>query len=273
MTPLYRLPFIFVHCWATAVIGLSINQPTAYLVPYSASRTTRGNVLGSKRTSGYDDTDPASKGLVSVLTSLVNSLTRSWSQIRGSSDTIRVTFTSPSVQVSQEAAPSSPLELMGRIRDDYTLRNYLWTGELDLNAFDEQCRFTDPTISFIGTEQFVTNIRNLRPIVDALVTESQSKLLSIEVDENEGYVQTRWNMVGKLEKVPWKPSIDVIGRTKFWYQLQEDNKYRVTFYDEDWEIPAGLALLQLVTPRGTIANTNDERIWLVLTSNIKEQIQ
>ena len=63
-------------------------------------------------------------------------------------------------------------------------------------------------------------------------------------------------MVGELNAIPWKPKIDVIGRTKFWYK-QEDgcDNFRVVFYDEEWEIPAGKALLQLITPSGTIANS------------------
>jgi hypothetical protein len=62
-------------------------------------------------------------------------------------------------------------------------------------------------------------------------------------------------MVGVLNNLFWKPKIDVIGRTKFWYQevsLQKDDvadsAFQVYFYDEIWEIPAELALLQLITP-------------------------
>jgi hypothetical protein len=89
-------------------------------------------------------------------------------------------------------------------------------------------------------------------------------------------VQTRWNMVGELSALPWKPKIDVIGRTKFWYRQSavsdEDTTtamepttanaansskgYRVFFYDEEWEIPAAKALLQLITPAGTIRNSS-----------------
>ena len=65
-------------------------------------------------------------------------------------------------------------------------------------------------------------------------------------------------MLGKLDRLFWRPKIDVIGRTKFWYKEIEgegEKTYQVYFYDEMWEIPAGLALLQLITPAGTIANT------------------
>jgi hypothetical protein len=215
-----------------------------------------------KQTSGYEDSDVASKGLVSSLTALVNSFAKK--------------------EVSPEAAsigvpPASPEELLERIRRDYTVKNYLWTGDIDLPAFDEKCRFTDPTLSFTGTDQFVRNLQNLRPIVDAVIQQPddcRSDLLDIQLTPE--YVQTRWNMVGELSALPWKPKIDVIGRTKFWYKqsavLDDETTtkmesttastadsgkgYRVFFYDEEWEIPAAKALLQLITPAGTIRNSS-----------------
>ena len=81
-------------------------------------------------------------------------------------------------------------------------------------------------------------------------------------------------MVGDLSWLPWKPCIDVIERTKFWYRLNKNNDndndndndrssnhdeegygYQVHFYDEQWEVEAGLAFLQLITPKGKIPNS------------------
>jgi hypothetical protein len=200
-----------------------------------------------KETSGYEDSDKASKGLVASLTKIVNSFGRS-----------PPSETSPSFRYNSndKDSPRSPEELMERIRQDYTVKNYLWTGDIDLSAFDNQCRFTDPTLSFTGTDQFVKNLQNLRPIVDALVRPGgcSSILLDIQLNDKEGYIRSRWNMLGDLDALPWKPRIDVIGITKFWYKGDSDC-YRVVLYDEEWEIPAGKALLQLVTPAGTIANS------------------
>ena len=55
-------------------------------------------------------------------------------------------------------------------------------------------------------------------------------------------------MVGDLTGLFWKPRIDVIGRTKFWFKTDENGDVRVYFYDEIWEMPAAKALLQLITP-------------------------
>lgn len=100
----------------------------------------------------------------------------------------------------------------------------------------------------------MSNVKNLRIFTDLLVEECRSELLDITLNEEEGYVQSRWNMVGDLTGLPWKPRIDVVGNTKFWYKNVEDKQgiegVRVFFYDEKWEMPAGKALLQLVTPAG-----------------------
>jgi hypothetical protein len=154
------------------------------------------------------------------------------------------------------------MELMSRIQDDYQIRNYLWTGNIDLMCFEEGCRFQDPTISFTSRSTFVRNTKNLKQFVDVLATDTKSDLLSIslcnyEEDDkgngnqknNNSYIESRWNMVGDLTGLPWKPSIDVIGRTKFWYRQNDTGAFQIYFYDESWEIPAGKALMQLIIPK------------------------
>ena len=205
-------------------------------------------LLNEKKTSRYDETGAGLKGLVSSLTSLVNSFSKGASSFSEQSKLPR--------PVGEP--PKSPEELLERIREDYTVNNYLWTGNIDLSSFDDQCRFTDPTLAFTGTDQFVNNIQNLRPIVDNLVNSGacSSNLLDIKLIKAESYIKSRWNMIGELSALPWKPRIDVIGTTKFWYERSE-NGFRVTFYDEEWEISAAKALLQLVTPPGTVPNTSE----------------
>lgn len=145
---------------------------------------------------------------------------------------------------------------MLRIQDDYVKRNYLWTGDIDLACFDKNCKFTDPTISFESRDTFVRNTANLKVLVDKLtdVGGTASKLLDISVTDD--YVESRWNMVGDLTGLPWKPKIDVIGRTKFWFRDNQGTGLQVYFYDEAWEMPAGKALLQLITPGGKTPGTS-----------------
>ena len=198
------------------------------------------------------DSDSASKGFVSVLTSLVNSVADGWSMLFRS-DTINPSLsTTDSVEDIriQKSPPKSSQELLDRIRDDYTMKNYLWTGDLDLNSnFDPSCRFTDPTLSFTGTDHYAKNIQNLRPILDRLTNISDCRSELLQIQSYDGYIQTRWNMLGTLTGLPWQPRIDVMGRTKFWYN---NDTFQIYFYDEIWEIPASQALLQLITPGNSI---------------------
>ena len=159
-----------------------------------------------------------------------------------------------------EDIPKTPQELLERIRDDYVKNNYLWTGDIYLPAFDENCTFTDPTLSFVGRQTFVTNVANLQPFLkfmfagmpyDSLCA---SELRSIQLEET--YVQSQWTMKGQFIALPWKPKINVMGRTKFWFQptnnssssSSSDDGVQVYFYEEEWEIPTRDALLQLITP-------------------------
>ena len=224
---------------------LSNNALVAFSTRFMSLKSA--SLLHEKKTSSYESSDAASKGFVSSLTNLVNAISGS-----------KTSKSSPNTTNTKiKNSPRSPEEFMTRIQDDYTRKNYLWTGDIDLSAFDIDCTFTDPTLSFTGTDVFVRNIQNLRPIVDTLVPagECSSVLLDIQLDKKEGCVQTRWNMVGNLERLPWKPRIDVIGRTRFWYKKDAQREFRVVFYDEEWEIPATNALLQLITLPGTITNT------------------
>ena len=47
--------------------------------------------------------------------------------------------------------------------------------------------------------------------------------------------------------LPWGPAIDLRGRTTFTYDPQRGG--RIVEYVEAWEIGAGAALMQLVTPK------------------------
>jgi len=217
--------------------------------------------------SSYDTSDSSSKGIVSSLTGIVNFVMGSNERGSDTEDTLL----NNSLDDRENLGCTTPQQLMDKIRDDYVENNYLWTGNIFLPAFDPNCQFTDPTLSFVGRDKFVSNVQNLQPIVDFFVGENntvndvcKSDLLNIEINEQERYVESRWNMVGQLDALPWKPKIDVIGRTKFWYRDDNSNTdasygknisaLRVYFYDEQWEMPAYRALLQLVTPAGTITS-------------------
>lgn len=251
----------------SGLLILQLNLPcfNAFLSSPKIADSTPTLLFEKKEVSSFSDTDAASKGVVSTLTNIFNN-----AQQNSQKDPSRRTKMQP---------PKSSQELQDRIRDDYDVNNYLWTGKLDLDCFDDKCRFTDPTLSFEGTDKvristgvqvicfckfqqsnlnvhvshhkFLQNTDSLVPLVDRFVENYQSILLDIELTDD--YVQTRWNMVGELNGLFWKPKIDVIGRTKFWFHRDSCLVY---FYDESWEIPAYQALMQIVTPAGTFPNSS-----------------
>jgi hypothetical protein len=228
----YLLVLIFFHLDVAYVFGFTTKSWRTQIA-YSPTL-----LFGKKEVSSYTDTDAASKGVVSALTNIFNSSQQQFKVESGA----RHTKLQP---------PASPQELQDRIRDDYNVNNYLWTGRLDLDCFDEKCRFTDPTLTFEGIDKFKQNTDSLVPLVEKFVENYQSILLNIELTDQ--YVETRWNMVGELNGLFWKPKIDVIGRTKFWYHPKDN---LVFFYDESWEVPAYQALLQIVTPAGTFPSSS-----------------
>ena len=282
--------FLLFGCWmepfhafvAHSPVRTTITKPNTSTTPTitaaaSVSLSAKYNDEDKENGSlaNYEETDAASRGLVSSLTGLVNSLSSGGDGDSSSGTTTTATATTTKAQVQQEIPlpPTSPEELRDRLQDDYIVNNYLWTGMLDMACFDTDCRFTDPTISFQGTDKFVENTQNLVPLVERFVVPDSYRSLLLDIQITPDYVETRWNMVGDLA-FWWKPKIDVIGRTKFWYtttttktsaiqneeeKATKDEKVesllQVYSYDEQWEIPAYQALLQLVTPAGTFPNT------------------
>jgi hypothetical protein len=239
-------------------LGVIIINPTRQTSTRLCADYHRQGDTVDDRGGSYQSSAPVTKGIVSSLTSLTNSI-------------LATTTSAPAATESNiiSRAPTSPQELLTRIQNDYTENNYLWTGNLDTSSFISNCTFTDPTLSFVGVEKYIENVKNLVPVVRYLLGDeesSRSDLMNITLNDEEKYVETRWNMIGELNNLFWKPKIDVIGRTKFWYQEISQEKddviesaFQVYFYDEMWEIPAGLALLQLVTKAETIPNTGAKK--------------
>ncbi len=183
----------------------------------------------------YEATSSPVRTLVSTLTGLVN----------GISDAV-------SGGERETAAPPAPRDgmltaskLLAGVRADYEERLYLWTGDIDPDLYDEGCAFTDPTLSFVGLATFQRNLAALRPLLDRLVREPVIDLYSCDLDEPVNQVRARWRMAADLN-LPWGPAIDLRGQTTFTYDPQRGG--RIVEYVEAWEIGAGAALMQLVTP-------------------------
>lgn len=185
--------------------------------------------LAEPERSSYESSPGWTKSVVNGLTSLINGL------------------------VGGEAAAIPPRkferiesqQLLEGIRADFEEKQYLWSGDIDLELYDEDCTFTDPTISFQGLSKFQSNMRSLNPIVDALVQKERRRCVLQDIKlEETGEVIAKWRMVGDVQ-LPWSPRIDIGGRTK--YTPGSDG--RIQSYSEQWDIDAGEALAQLIQPK------------------------
>ena len=179
----------------------------------------------------YEGSGGAVKAIVGALTALVNAVMRRDDEIEGGINL-------------EDRSPLSLDELRGGIVGDYE-RCYLWTGDIDPLLYDAQCTFTDPTLSFQGLQTFQKNLANLRPIIDRFVTDYSVILYSCEIDEACTEVVARWRMIGTVG-FPWRPKIDLIGKTRFKYASDKGN--RIVAYLETWETPAAQVLLNLLKP-------------------------
>jgi len=180
--------------------------------------------------SSYESSPDWTKSVVGGLTSLVNG-------VMGGNE-----VSDPVVRKFERITSDHLLE---GIREDFEERQYLWSGDIDVELYDEACTFTDPTLSFQGLNTFITNLQNLRPILDTVVPEDQRKCILHSLSREEsGKVVAEWTMVGDLA-LPWSPRIELGGRTT--YTPGSDG--RIVDYNERWDISAAEALGQILRPR------------------------
>ncbi|CAJ1458147.1 unnamed protein product [Effrenium voratum] len=191
---------------------------------------TRGGIArrAEPERASYESSPAWTKSLVNGLTNLVNTA-------MGEADEPLA----PARKFDKIASE----QLLEGIQADFEERQYLWSGDIDPELYDEGCEFTDPTLSFKGLSQFQTNMRNLKPILDALVPKEQRRCKLREIKLKDGEVFAKWQMVGDL-RLPWSPRIDITGKTR--YSPGKDG--RIESYFEQWDVSAGEALAQLVRP-------------------------
>jgi len=184
------------------------------------------------RFSTIQGTSAATKNLVSSLTAVLNALGNKSQEVKP-------------VRVRKFASLSSA-EVLEGIRTDFVDNEYLWSGNISPEIYDEGCSFTDPTLSFNGLSTFEKNLANLKPWIERFVPAENRRveLRSIAIKDGGTAVEAEWRMVGNIE-LPWRPRLDLEGRTR--YVLAGDGG-RISSYDEAWAITPSAALRQLITP-------------------------
>jgi len=153
------------------------------------------------------------------------------------------------VQINLQAPPSSLKEALQRIKLDNE-RQYFLSGEVDRFAYDPDCTFADPFVSFQGRDRFIDNLKNL----GSFITEYDARMIRYDVVKDENYddtdelvileggkkideeyaavVQTK--VMVKLElNLPWKPILAWPWGVK--YNINRSD-FLITSHVESWDI-------------------------------------
>lgn len=141
--------------------------------------------------------------------------------------------------------PSTLKEALRRIELDNE-RQYFLSGEVDVEAYDPDCLFADPFVSFRGRQRFVHNLANL----GSFITKYDARPLGYEVSDDECTVQTK--IMVKLElNLPWKPILAWPWGVK--YEIDPSSKL-ITAHIESWDIEPWAGVKQIFRkPTVTIA--------------------
>lgn len=168
-------------------------------------------------------------------------------------------------------------EVSAGIRRDF-VNGYLFSGSIDSEIYSENCVFTDPTLSFKGLTRFEKNIRAIKPLIDVFINDSLLCLYDLQEtnyyddDNNEKFaIKARWRMSGGI-RLPWNPRIELTGQTRYTLDIANDN--RIIDYFETWNLPASVALGQLLrtSPRKTKFLVNNENIKAIDVISTKMEL-
>ncbi|KAL7083194.1 hypothetical protein ACP275_14G147000 [Erythranthe tilingii] len=123
------------------------------------------------------------------------------------------------------------------IKEDFQ-RSYFVTGNLALDAYEEDCEFADPAGSFKGLSRFKRNCTNF----GYLLERSNMKLMKWEDFEDKGIGHWRFSCVMSF---PWKPILSATGYTEYYFDA---NTGKVCRHVEHWNVPKMALLKQIFRP-------------------------
>lgn len=128
-------------------------------------------------------------------------------------------------------------QVVEAIKKDFD-RSYFVTGNLTLNAYEEDCEFADPAGSFRGLSRFKRNCTNF----GSLLVKSNMKLTKWEDFEDKGIGHWRFSCVMSF---PWRPILSATGYTEYYFDAQSG---KVCRHVEHWNVPKMALLKQIFRP-------------------------
>jgi len=138
---------------------------------------------------------------------------------------------------SEQSTVLDARERSALLRADYD-ENYFISGRGSLAAYDADCVFADPFVSFTGRERFRKNVSNLGGLLRDV------KLDITSYEENEEQLVTAWRFAATVE-LPWRPRLFAKGGTT---HVFDSRSGLVVRHDERWDIEPWTVVKQLFTP-------------------------
>ena len=131
-------------------------------------------------------------------------------------------------------------------------RSYFLSGAVDVEAYEEDCIFADPFVSFSGRQRFVDNLANL----GSFVTEYECKMLKFDVSEDGSTVDTK--VMVKLElNLPWKPILAWPWGVRY---TINPTTCLITKHEESWDIEPLEGVKQIFRKPTAKINSKDKII-------------
>jgi len=128
-------------------------------------------------------------------------------------------------------------EALQLLKDDYD-ENYFVSGKGKMLAYDDDCVFADPFVSFSGTQRFVNNVSNLGGLMEDI------KLNITDWEEGEGSLKASWTFSCILD-LPWKPKLAAGGSTT---HIFDEDSGLVVKHIEEWSVEPGKVAKSLLKP-------------------------
>ncbi|CAA6673735.1 unnamed protein product [Spirodela intermedia] len=155
---------------------------------------------------------------------------------RPSSEKLREREEKPLVGEGELGLPGRE-RVVESIKEDFQ-RSYFVTGDLTLNAYEEDCEFADPAGSFKGLNRFQRNCSNF----GSLLVKSNMKLTKWEDFEDKGIGHWRFSCIMVF---PWRPILSATGYTEYYFDVDSG---KVCRHVEHWNVPKMALLRQIFRP-------------------------
>lgn len=138
-------------------------------------------------------------------------------------------------------------QVVALLKEDYD-QSYFVSGKGDLAAYDPDCEFADPFVSFKGVDRFKQNVGNLGGMMEDI------DLKITNWEERGDELETSWRFSCVLD-LPWRPKLAAAGGTT---HVFDPSTGKVVKHVERWDVEPGKVVKQLLLPSSKIPENRVE---------------